>query len=358
MIKVLFDSSIFLHQKVGGVSKYITQLNENLPKFKISSKILSPITINDYLDNKKKNINYFLKFAKIPRFCRKIFFFINNLSTFVYIKFYKPDILHFSYYNKSLIKFLNIPYVLTVYDLIHEQMKLNQKQFEKKALLKNARHIICISKETKKNLMKIYKVNKEKISVIYLGTQNTKYKKFKKKNRYILFVGNRTRYKNFNNLIKAFSESKYLIKNYKIICYGGGEFLKNEFLNFKNLNILKNIKYEKGNDEKLLKYYKRASLYVSLSNYEGFGLTLLEAMKMKCPVVCSDIPVFHEVYGNSCKYVNAKNIDSIRKGIESILKSKLEQKRLISRTNLILKQYTWSNCALKTSKIYKKILSQ
>ena len=51
MIKVLFDSSIFLHQKVGGVSKYITQLNENLPKFKVSSKILSPITINDYLNN-------------------------------------------------------------------------------------------------------------------------------------------------------------------------------------------------------------------------------------------------------------------------------------------------------------------
>ena len=114
MIKVLFDSSIFLHQKVGGVSKYITQLNENLPKFKISSKILSPITINDYLDNKKKNINYFLKFAKIPRFCRTIFFFINNLSTFVYIKFYKPDILHFSYYNKSLIKFLNIPYGFSI----------------------------------------------------------------------------------------------------------------------------------------------------------------------------------------------------------------------------------------------------
>ena len=73
--------------------------------------------------------------------------------------------------------------------------------------------------------------------------------------------------------------------------------------------------------------YKKASLYVSLSFYEGFGLALLEAMKFKCPVVCSDIPVFREIYQNSCKYVNPRNILSIKKGIENTLKS--NEKKII-----------------------------
>ena len=75
MIKVLFESSIFLHQKVGGVSKYISELNKAFVKYNVSSKILAPITINHYLVNKKNSIHFF-KIKKIPKFCRRFFFFI------------------------------------------------------------------------------------------------------------------------------------------------------------------------------------------------------------------------------------------------------------------------------------------
>ena len=63
--------------------------------------------------------------------------------------------------------------------------------------------------------------------MIYLGGPELK-KKFFKKYKYILYVGDRSRYKNFKNFIKAFSESKFLMKNYKIICYGGGKFNDSE----------------------------------------------------------------------------------------------------------------------------------
>ena len=59
-------------------------------------------------------------------------------------------------------------------------MKFNQIEFHKKELLNNARHIICISKQTKKDLIRIYKIDKKKISVIYLGAdKNNIYKKKK-----------------------------------------------------------------------------------------------------------------------------------------------------------------------------------
>ena len=353
MIKVLFESSIFLHQKVGGISKYITKLNKHLPKYGVSSKIFSPLSINHNLYKNSDNI-FFLKFKYIPRFCRKLFFLINNFCTIIYILIKKPDIIHFSYYNNSIVSFINIPYIITVYDLIHEKIKSTQEQFKKKKLFNKAKHIICISNQTKKDLINVYKIDKNKVSVIYLGTEKKKLK-IKRKKDFILFVGSRIRYKNFKKLVQAFASSKYLRKKYKIICYGGNDFENQELKFFESLGVREKIIHLKGDDSRLEKLYREASLYISLSLFEGFGLTLLEAMNFKCPVVCSDIPVFREIYKNSCHYVNPKNITNIKIGIENVLKSQRKQKKLINKSNKIVEEYDWEKCAFNTSEIYKKI---
>lgn len=357
MIKILFENSIFLHQNVGGISKYITELNNELNKINIKSKIISPLTINDYLKKENKSNIFYLRFKKIPRYCRKFFFILNNIFTFFYIRVYKPDIIHFSYYNNSFLNFGNAPYVLTIYDLIHEKLKLKQSQFQKFKLINKAKHIICISKKTKKDLIKYYKVKKNKISVIYLGVNNSqnRIKTIKKKN-FILFVGNRERYKNFINLIKAYSNSNFLIENYKIVCFGGGDFSKKETETFEKLKVSNKIFYKNGDDKALEKTYREASLYISLSLHEGFGLTLLEAVKSGCPVVCSNIEVFKETLKNSCIFVNPKNIKHIQTGIEKVLKSKSLQKKLLKRGNQKVKRFSWKNCAENTVKIYKKVL--
>ena len=94
--------------------------------------------------------------------------------------------IHLSYYNNFLAKFLKIPYILTVYDLIHEKLKIDQKRFNKTRLIKNAQKIICISNKTKKDLIKFYGVKKNKIQVIYLGTDKI-YKNNKKKKKFHSF---------------------------------------------------------------------------------------------------------------------------------------------------------------------------
>ncbi len=82
MLKILFEGSIFLHQEIGGISKYVTSLSDNLNKRNIDSKIYSPLIINKYLNKNKRNNIFFLRFKKIPKFFRKIFFNINNILTF------------------------------------------------------------------------------------------------------------------------------------------------------------------------------------------------------------------------------------------------------------------------------------
>ena len=356
MIKVLFESSIFLHQDVGGISKYITELNNQFKKKKVQSIIYSPLTINQYLDKKKDSNIFYIRFKKIPKFCRKFFFYLNNIFTLFYIKIYKPDIIHFSYYNNSLLSNNNTPYILTIYDLIHEKLNLKQKQFQKEKLINKARHIICISDQTKKDLIKYYRTDKKKISVIHLGINSKNKNKKIKKKKFILYVGNRDRYKNFLNFAKAYSRSKFLTKNFKIVCFGGGNFNKEEIDIFKKIGILKKIIHKNGNDKFLEKNYREASLFVSLSLLEGFGLTLLEAIKSECPVVCSDIKIFRETFGNSCFFVNPKDSENIQKGIEKILKSRPLQKKLNKKGKNILTKFTWEKCAEKTYKIYNKIL--
>ena len=78
--------------------------------------------------------------------------------------------IHFSYYNHQLIHKLKVPYVITVYDLIHEIYGMKNSQFSKKDLLKGAKHIFCISKTTKNELMKMYDVDEKKnFSCIFGG---------------------------------------------------------------------------------------------------------------------------------------------------------------------------------------------
>tara|TARA_Y100000591_G_scaffold91531_1_gene77394 strand:- start:2458 stop:3534 length:1077 start_codon:yes stop_codon:yes gene_type:complete len=357
MTKILFEGSIFLHQKIGGISNYIVELNERLKKHNVNSKIISMFSINEYLAEKSSNKVSFFKIKKIPKFCRKIFFYLNDLFLLLYIKIYKPDLVHFSYYNGKLIPRLKVPYVVTIYDLIHEKLDLNDKQFPKSEMLDKAEHIICISNTTKNDLIERYNVDQKKVSTIFLGVNNTNIYK-EKKEKYILYVGDRKGYKNFESIVKAFGNSSFLKKNYKLICFGGDKFSSKEKLFFDKIGIKKNLFQESGNDQYLKKFYESASLFVNTSLIEGFGLTNLEAMSYGCPVLCSEIPIFREILGNSCEYVEPKNIEIIQKKIEKILKSQNEQKRLIRLGFNKISNYSWENCVLSTSKIYEKIISE
>ena len=135
MKKVFFENSIFLHQRVGGISKYISKLNNEIRKTGINSIIYCPLTINTNLKKNKKSDIFYLRFIKIPLFCTKIFYLINNLLTIIYMKLSKPDIFHFTYYNNFLLKFIKMPYVLTVYDLISEKYNYKNTRFKKSELI-------------------------------------------------------------------------------------------------------------------------------------------------------------------------------------------------------------------------------
>ena len=300
-------------------------------------------------------ISYFSKVFRLFLYKNwKIFFFINNFLTIIYYYIIKANFIHISYYN-SFYKLFNIPYVVTIYDLTHEKTKRNTQNFDKAKVLFNAKKIFCISENTKKDLINIYKINSKKIIVTPLGVDQKTYY-VKNKEKYILFVGSRSKYKNLKNLFVAFSKSFFLKKNYKLIIFSEERPKKNEVNLINKLKINENVLFKSGDDHELKKNFMKASLFVFPSKYEGFGLPILEAMRFGCPVACSNINVFKEVGGKSCFYFDPFKPKKIKNVLEKALKSSNSRNTKINEGFLHIKKFKWKKCASITYQEYKKII--
>src|ERR1019366_610887 len=120
------------------------------------------------------------------------------------------EVFHPTYYHPYFLKSLKKPFVLTVHDIIYElfpeYFATEPYKFYKQKLLSLADHIIAISECTKNDIQKFYDIEDSKISVIHHGYQipmNEVPSIFYSANDpYILFVGDRFGYKNFDLFIK------------------------------------------------------------------------------------------------------------------------------------------------------------
>jgi glycosyltransferase involved in cell wall biosynthesis len=229
--------------------------------------------------------------------------------------------------------------------------------------VERASHIICISESTKNDLINFFKVDESKISVIHLGLEeqfaHSNYSSLKMcDTNFLLYVGLRGGYKNFNKFIIAFTSSKILVQNFKIICFGGGEFGKEErqFLIEKGLSD-KNISQISGDDQDLARLYQKASALVYPSLYEGFGLPPLEAMAYNCPVICSNTSSIPEVVGDAAEMFDPYDVESIQDAIERVVLDNSVRNDLMSRGKERVKLFSWDRCARETLDVYRRVLS-
>ena len=312
-MKILFDSKIFFHQKFGGPARYFFNLFENLNLIGESAYILSPIYSTEYLKYSSFKSNIIgINFPKI-KYSGILLDKINSKLSTILFKKINPEIIHTTdYYDLDLNS--KKPIIVTVHDLIHEifhyEFAKDKNYRPKKNILDIANHVICGSENTKRDLIRYYSIEDNKISVIYYGNSfiNKDYNKTDKLNfdlnyQYFLYVGSRKRYKNFYTLIDAFKKKKEIYSNFKIICFGGGDFLESEkkILNEKNFDLDKLVFLQNSDDNLLYYLYKNACALIYPSLHEGFGMPILEAMSSGCPVISSNSSSLPEVYGNAAE---------------------------------------------------------
>jgi glycosyltransferase involved in cell wall biosynthesis len=101
-------------------------------------------------------------------------------------------------------------------------------------------------------------------------------------------------------------------------------------------------------DEELSRLYARASVFVFLSEYEGFGLTPLEALSAGVPIVVLDTPVAREVYGAAATYVAFDDISGAAAAIRRHLVDPASAAPLLAEAPPILQRYSWDAAAART----------
>jgi len=381
-MKVLFDSQIFDSQKYGGISRYFSELFKNFNNREdIKYKLPIRNSENEYL----KNIKPFSDMAITSRifsslkgrsFLYKIFDLFDKKSNKNLLKRELKkqdfDIFHPTYYSTYFLKYLkNKPFVLTVYDMIHEKypqyflLDFNKTILNKKELIKKANKIIAISENTKKDIIDLYGIPEDKIQVIYLGnsmikTQNKSINIPEIPEKYILFVGARDGYKNFTFFIKSISSILRNDRRMNVVVAGGYSgkniFSKKENILFKELDIDKQIIHYSINDEVLAYLYQNAMCFVFPTLYEGFGIPVLEAFACDCPVIVSNTSSLPEVGGNAVEYIDPTNSLSILNSIEKVIQNKELRKEMIKKGQDQLRKFSWEKTAKETLSLYSDIL--
>lgn len=372
-MKILFDQQIFVSQKYGGISRYFYEIANRmagLPGHEVL--IFAPIYINQYFDDADMVRPTGIKKPGEMRLTR-IVNAINKWLPGFFLKRHKNvDIFHETYYAMGDNCPASAKRVITVYDMIHETFPeyfaadSAEKTLKEKAhAIQRADHIICISENTKSDLMQILSVPEEKISVVYLGcslkpgSHDAGVKSALVSEPFLLYVGSRAGYKNFSRLMRAYASSEYLKANFKLACFGGSEFSTDEISLMQSLNIpTGRVVQMDGNDDVLITLYKSAAVFVYPSLYEGFGIPVLEAMSLACPVACANAGSIPEVAGEAAEFFNPDDLADICAAITRIVANPGHASELVEKGRIRSELFSWSKCATDTLNVYQKILER
>ncbi len=261
------------------------------------------------------------------------------------------------------------PTVVTVHDLSYFYYP---QEFLKKDLyqlmrwtgysVKKASKVICVSQETKKDLIKYYKTPEEKIEVIYNGYEKRAdksiglSKKFKlKKVKYLLYVGTLQPRKNIQTLIRAFEQFQKENLDFKLAIVGKKGWLYDEIFNLvKRLGLQDKVVFTGFvSDQELHGLYKNAFCFILPSFYEGFGIPMLEAMDRGLPVIAAGSSALPEVGGDACLYFDPYTVGTLVRLLNRLKKDGALRKSMIEKGKKRIKLFSWKKSAAETLKVIK-----
>lgn len=292
------------------------------------------------------------------------------------IKKLKPD-LFFSPCYSLFSPFITCKQIGVVHDLIPlifpEMFKKSSLKFKLsyantfvlKKILSYLDKVITVSNSTKNDLIKYLNIGTDKIKVIVEGVNvidldenrlSEINKQYNMNKEYFLFIGRHEKYKNIDGLIKVYYQLPNDIQEkYNLIIIGKYN------VNFtpKLINMIENFKLKENiiliesvTPNNLPYFYKKAKILIHLSLYEGFGLTVLEAMSYGLPVIVSDRASMIEVAGDACINVNPDNHSIVVDKLLEVLNNDTLYKSLSVKGLERAKKFTWIQSAKEIQEIF------
>jgi len=363
-LKIYYDGFIYNDQKVGGINRYFQNIIERLDPDD-EPVLLKPAEGDD---------RHYPSHPRLQVYCARKFKFrqgriVNRLNQLYLNNFSRqlhPDLAHptfFSLLCGQEMDQLKCPVVITVHDMISElypalaDPRGAEARMKKKAL-RSATAIICVSENTRNDMLSFYPELEGLTTVIHHGVDIRVVDCGKPTPLcpFFLYVGGRMPYKNFDLLLRSFAGAVSKRANLRLAVVGS-PFTHEELKLIADLKLGQSlIHHGFVEDAFLATLYKDSIALVYPSLYEGFGIPLLEAMACGTTVIAANASSFPEVVGDAGLLFDPVSQDELTDMMLTVYEQPAYRENMIVKGKLRASQFTWGQAAEKTKKVYRSLL--
>jgi glycosyltransferase involved in cell wall biosynthesis len=365
-VGVAFSPDIFSLQEYGGISRYFTELIPRVASmdgFEVS--VHMGVSPNRYgLQQMRSQFASFrYVYSPFGRDMRYVVALLNEFwfQSYINMRSGHIDVVHMTYYPRRM-PTTHVLLTTTVHDMIPERFPSRVSRTllsaRKRACVERCSRIIVNSESTKRDLVEFYNVDPRRVDVtLHANSLHAEPGGDPVGRPYVLFVGRRGGYKNFDRFVKVWAEMGAIRDDFLVVCFGYDRFAESEQRMISALGLSHSIVWMGGSDVLLVSLYAHAQALIYPSLYEGFGVPPLEAMHYGCPVVCSNSSSLPEVVGDAAVTVDTADPGALAKGIAAAIGDSALRARLVLAGRAREASFTWDRTAVETVESYRRLLS-
>ncbi len=319
--------------------------------------------------------------ARYPNVTQRILTLPVLQNYFTWLQFRLPpslwrrpvDLFHFPFYTMPLLS--TGPSVVTIHDLTFElhpewfsrRSRLSTRRFARFAA-RRATAILTVSECSKKDLVRIYGLDPQRVHVIYPAvgewdeqahsSQESVAVRLGVHGAFVLHVGSIHTRRNIPRLLQAVARLRAQGEDLSVVLAGKVEYPYPDVERMIRESGLEGAAVHAGYlpDGDLQALYREARLLAFPSLYEGFGLPAVEAMALGTPVVAANTSCFPEVLGDGALLVNPLDVEALAEGMRRANQDGTEREQLRERGRVQAAKYSWERTARETLTVYRSIL--
>jgi glycosyltransferase involved in cell wall biosynthesis len=371
-MRVWIDGSIYGLQRVGGISRYFTEIIARLPQHAPECELLVelPARPSPLAPGRGPRVRLVRPPGLRPR---RFFSGPEERWARRVLLAARPSVFHSTYFTEPpAAGTAGMRRVATVYDFVYERhgAMLGERDLvlRKRAVLEGADRVIAISETTRDDVLRFTSCPPERVSVAAPGVREiaaadvapwpevaARWLGWREPRPFWLYVGRRDSYKNFSIALRALARLARETDHH-LVAVGGTPTLEPWEIDYavrhrveERVHVLTGVP-----DADLWSFYGASSAYVATSLWEGFGIPLVEAMQCGAPVVSSDIAASREVAAAAALFFDPHSPDELAERLREVGRE-ATRARLVAAGRARVGAFRWEPAAAEHARVYREL---